>query len=296
MTIQPSDSKASDSSTQTVSSETGPIGSGAQINVVLPQAESTLERWVVGLCVGIGIHAAAVGFFYYSTEEPVPILPEMPAFALNIDLLPVQSSPIKEIPDQQMDLKNTDFAPTPVEPEPEPELEEIEEPKPDVKPEVVLPKPKKKKKKKPLKKVELKKPEQTKPPEIERRTASAPVDAPEMASTAEQVGVPSEMSTAQADWHQKVVGHLKRYVKYPRLAKRRNLEGDVVIHLVLNRQGQVLEVELTQSSGHDLLDRGVLKGIKGARSFPRPPEEVLGDTFKFNLPLDFNLNEARRWR
>lgn len=291
MTSQPSDSKAPDSSTRTASSEAGTAGSGAQINVVLPQAESTLERWVVGLCVGIGIHAAAVGFFYYSTEEPVPILPEMPAFALNIDLLPVQSSPINEAPDQQMDLKNTDFAPTPVEPEPEPELEEIEEPKPDVKPEVVLPKPKKKKKKKPLKKVELKEPEQTKPPEIERRTASAPVDAPEMVSTAEQVGVSAEASAAKAEWNEKVQGHLRRHVKYPKKARQRSKEGTVHIRLVLNRRGRVTDLSLSETSGHELLDAGVIRQIKKIRSFPKPPEEIIGDEFAFELPLNFDIVE-----
>lgn len=292
MTSQPSDNKAPDSRTRIASSEAGPagspVGSGAQMNVVLPQAESTLERWVMGLCVGIGIHAAAVGFFYYSTEEPVPILPEMPAFALNIDLLPVQSSPIKETADQQMDLKNTDFAPTPV--EPEPELEEIEEPKPDVKPEVVLPKPKKKKKK-PLKKVELKEPEQTKPPEIERRTASAPVDAPEMASTAEQVGVSAEASAAKAEWKEIVQGHLKRYVKYPWNARRRKQEGTVNIKLVINRQGEVVEVSLNETSGYKLLDGGVIRKVENIRVFPKPPEEIVGDLLLFDLPLSFHLED-----
>lgn len=288
MTSQPSDSKVPDSNTQTVSSEAGPTGSpagsGAQINVNLPKVDTNIDRWVFGLCVGIGIHAAAVGFFFYA-EDLSPKLPETPPLALNIDLLPVQTSPVEETEDQPLDIKKTDFVPTPVEPEPE----EVEEPEPEAKPEVVLPKPVKKKKKKITKKVTLKKPVEKRPPEKERRPAAAPVKAPEVESAAKQIGVSTEVREAKASWQGLIRGYLERKKRYPSNARRRHQEGIVSVSFSVDRQGNVTQVRLTKSSSHKSLDKEILALLKRASPLPVPPKNVEGTTFRFELPFAFYI-------
>lgn len=287
MTIQPSDMKAENPAVGIARSAAGPAGSGVRINVVLPQAESNAGRWMGGLGVGIGIHAVVIGLFFYATTTSNIVL-NRPPLALNIDLLPVQTSPIDEAEDQPLDLKKTNFVPTPFEPKPE----EIEEPEPDIKPEVVLPKPIKKikkKKKKIVKKVTLKKPVEKRRPEKERRTASAPVKALEVVSTAKQIGVSTEVLAAKVSWQGLIRGYLERKKRYPSNARRRHQEGIVSVSFSVDRQGNVTQMDLVKSSNHKSLDEEILALLKRASPLPAPPVDVEGDIFRFELPFAFYI-------
>ena len=42
---------------------------------------------------------------------------------------------------------------------------------------------------------------------------------------------------------------------YPRTAKRARLEGRVVVKITINASGQVTDVELAETSGHEVLDK-----------------------------------------
>lgn len=288
MTIQPSNIKTSDPSVRVSGSKIGIPDSDVRINVPLPQAQSNIGRWVGGLGFGFAMHVVAIGFFVWATDTPNPKL-DTPPLALNIELMPVQTSPVREAEDQPLDVKKTDFVPTPVEPEPE----EVEEPKPEIKPEVVLPKPvkkkKKKKKKKITKKVVLKKPIEKRPPEKERRTASAPVKAPEVESAAQQIGASPEVLAAKASWQGLIRGYLERRKRYPSNARRRHQEGIVSVSFSLDRQGQVSKIGLAKSSDHRSLDQEILSLLKRASPLPKPPAEVEGDTFRFELPFAFYI-------
>lgn len=259
--------------------------SATRINVPLPPVDSNVSRWIGGLGIGIAIHAAAIGLFIFATTVP-EIKSDAPPLALNIELLPMQTSPVREADDQPLDVKKTDFVPTPVEPEPE----EVEEPTPETKPEVILPKPiKKKKKKKVVKKVTLKKPVENRLPEKERRTASAPEQAEEVVSVAPQIGASSEVLAAKASWQGLIRGYLERRKRYPSTARRRHHEGTVSVSFSVDRQGQVTQVGLAKSSNHQTLDQEILSLLKRASPLPAPPEEVEGETFRFELPFAFYI-------
>lgn len=49
---------------------------------------------------------------------------------------------------------------------------------------------------------------------------------------------------------------------YPRLARMRGLEGEVVIQLAVNSKGVPVKTELVHSSGHAVLDQAALEGLK----------------------------------
>ena len=49
---------------------------------------------------------------------------------------------------------------------------------------------------------------------------------------------------------------------YPRLARRRGLEGLVLINVLIDITGHVVDLKLTQSSGHTILDKAALKSVK----------------------------------
>jgi periplasmic protein TonB len=49
---------------------------------------------------------------------------------------------------------------------------------------------------------------------------------------------------------------------YPWVCRKRGQEGVVYLHVKTNKEGQVVEVHLHKSSGHDLLDKAALEAVK----------------------------------
>ena len=50
--------------------------------------------------------------------------------------------------------------------------------------------------------------------------------------------------------------------KYPRLARRRNLEGVVFLDVLIDVSGRVADIRLFSSSGHSVLDRAAQKAVR----------------------------------
>jgi len=77
--------------------------------------------------------------------------------------------------------------------------------------------------------------------------------------------------------------------RYPKKALDKNLEGNVRISVVINRQGNVISTSLLQSSGVDILDEAALEAVNKAAPYPATPDAVSGATFEFTAPLKFIL-------
>ncbi len=76
---------------------------------------------------------------------------------------------------------------------------------------------------------------------------------------------------------------------YPRMARRRGLEGTVTLAVTVLKDGSVNKVRLHKSSGHTLLDKSALKTVKRWRFSPgtkngRPA------TMEVLVPVRFNLD------
>ena len=76
--------------------------------------------------------------------------------------------------------------------------------------------------------------------------------------------------------------------EYPPLARRRGLEGSVVLEVLVDEQGAVSELTVQRSSGHRLLDDAALKSVKTWRFEPGrrggEPQEM-----KVLVPVRFAL-------
>jgi len=53
--------------------------------------------------------------------------------------------------------------------------------------------------------------------------------------------------------------------KYPRLARRRGLEGVVLVETLINDHGRVKELRIALSSGHSVLDKAAMKAVRNWR-------------------------------
>lgn len=120
-------------------------------------------------------------------------------------------------------------------------------------------------------------------PQATRESATEPPAAPSAAPVQEVSATPaptpsgSNHHKAKADfgWVGKAlwdrVMNLKRY---PHMARARHLEGRVVVRAVIRQDGHLAKVDVTESSGHEILDLDALEVLR--RAFP----------LKFTQPLE----------
>ena len=78
---------------------------------------------------------------------------------------------------------------------------------------------------------------------------------------------------------------------YPRLARERGWQGDVLLRARVSPSGRVLHVQVEESSGYALLDRAALKAVKGWRFRParRGSHPVEAEV---RLPVRFELQSS----
>jgi TonB family protein len=74
------------------------------------------------------------------------------------------------------------------------------------------------------------------------------------------------------DWFNEVAAWWLRHRFYPNEAARLAQEGDVVLRLVVGRDGRVESVEVDQKSGSPWLDLGALAVFRAAKLPPLPPD------------------------
>lgn len=71
-------------------------------------------------------------------------------------------------------------------------------------------------------------------------------------------------------------------LNYPEQARKRNLHGDLILTVVLRRDGSVKTAEVIQSSGHKLLDDAALRIVRLSAPFPPIPHKA-GSYDEFNI-------------
>jgi len=79
-----------------------------------------------------------------------------------------------------------------------------------------------------------------------------------------------------AEWQRKVekIGQLN----FPDEAKRRNMQGDLLLDVALHSNGTIAEVNMRRSSGHKILDDAAIAIVRLAAPYAPFPEEIQKDT------------------
>lgn len=76
---------------------------------------------------------------------------------------------------------------------------------------------------------------------------------------------------------------------YPRLALRRGLEGQPIVHFTITRRGTIEDLRVAQSSGSGLLDQAALDSVQKGAPFPVIPDVLERDSMTLQLPVSFTL-------
>ena len=117
------------------------------------------------------------------------------------------------------------------------------------------------------------------PPEPETTTATP--------ARSEQAPTPRESaSPARKTWTQAIREQFSAQQRdglfYPEEAIRQGLEGEALVLLMLDENGQVTAVRIEESSGHALLDEAALRAVRRLRALPpdAPLESLLPVRFR----------------
>ncbi|MGO1502560.1 MAG: energy transducer TonB, partial [Marinobacter sp.] len=134
--------------------------------------------------------------------------------------------------------------------------------------------------------------EQADNPPAEAATSSSSEPAPENGESQSQSSVPLQNAgnpSAVDNYLARLSRHLSQFYEYPRRARRLGQEGAPVITFEFRRDGSLVGHSLRTESGHPLLDAAALVMLEQAAPLPPVPADMSGRTFRYALPVRFNL-------
>ena len=98
----------------------------------------------------------------------------------------------------------------------------------------------------------------------------------------------------QASIKQRYLAYLAKTIarqqRYPKRSRSRNEEGTVKVRLVIDANGTLTSVSVTDGSGFMRLDREALKMVKRAAPFNAIPTELERSQLTLVIPIAFKLS------
>ncbi len=119
-------------------------------------------------------------------------------------------------------------------------------------------------------------------------TVAAPVAEPPKPVEISQVDV----DNALGEYGNALGRAIAKQKQYPKIAQMRGWQGDVMLDLKLDGNGKVLSATVSESSGHEALDKQALEMVRKASPFPAPPFALRNRTFNITVPVSFKLENS----
>lgn len=125
-------------------------------------------------------------------------------------------------------------------------------------------------------------------PRVSNNTSKEPATSQSNAASASQQSLRQQLSQGLASWQAEVMAKLELQRRYPAAALRQQLQGVVYLRLQLGRDGQLLQVQLVRSSGHQLLDQAAAQTVRQSAPYPALPGELTAP-YLLTVPVEFFL-------
>ncbi|GAA4221140.1 protein TonB [Sagittula marina] len=106
---------------------------------------------------------------------------------------------------------------------------------------------------------------------------------------AQDEGLTAEQMAQVTEWQKDIVVRISKAKRYPKLARSRRIEGEVLVRFTVDRYGAVLARTLEQSSGWPVLDQAALEVFDEIGKLPTPPNHLEGAEFTLMVPLRYSF-------
>ncbi|HEX9466336.1 MAG TPA: energy transducer TonB [Alphaproteobacteria bacterium] len=233
-----------------------------------------------GLAVAIGLHAAVIALLM--TVRPwAPAAPEQLVYDL-VFVEPAAAPPPPAAEPPDANLPETPAGPPELVTEPEPapmvtSVPELPKPAPRPHPPVRHPTP------------------APAPRAAEAPAAAAPTQTDSSGSSPMAPPNPSPPAVAahpppDLAYTATLLTWLNQHKEYPWMARRRGVQGRVILRLAVARSGNVTEARIETSSGAELLDQAAVDMVHRANPLPPLPASFVGDRAEFRVPVEFALS------
>jgi protein TonB len=77
--------------------------------------------------------------------------------------------------------------------------------------------------------------------------------------------------------------------KYPKIAQMRQWQGEVLLNIEIDPQGNLVKADILEESRYKILNNEAIDMVKRASPFPQPPEELKLKNFTVLVPISFKL-------
>ena len=112
------------------------------------------------------------------------------------------------------------------------------------------------------------------------------------AQAREQIGKEAEQAAIQA-YLDLIIQRLEEHRHYPRVAERQGLSGKVILRFTVRRDGEVLNPEIVDITGHDSFGAAALRALKRVDRLPPFPEEIRRRELTVEVPLTYSVDQGR---
>jgi TonB family protein len=82
---------------------------------------------------------------------------------------------------------------------------------------------------------------------------------------------------------------IERQKKYPPAAQRRGQQGRVLLSLIVNKQGEIVDVRVAEPSAFPDLNDAALEIVRRIRNFPPLPDELKRAEISLQIPVEYKL-------
>lgn len=127
-------------------------------------------------------------------------------------------------------------------------------------------------------------PEETTPTELEE---TAPIE-----ETQEYIPPqpsPEVVKKVTDSYTNQLTRAIAKQKKYPKIAQMRQWQGEVLLNIEIDPQGNLVKVDILEESRYKILNNEAMDMVKRASPFPQPPEELRLKNFTVLVPISFKL-------
>jgi TonB family protein len=103
-------------------------------------------------------------------------------------------------------------------------------------------------------------------------------------------GVDENLADPVKEYARIVQQRILENLTYPALAKEATFQGTVRLRLHISRYGELLDAQIKESSGHNMLDDHALSVAREAASYPPFPSSIGQEELWIEVPIAYQLD------